>query len=134
MNWNELLETLLYAVITTGLPILLGYGISYLKTKRAEKLQTIDNTYVKETITQATDIIISVVDEVAMTYVDDLKKTGSFDLDKQKIALEKAVTQAKTLLNNDATNLVVEKYNDLDSWIRSQIESYIKSTKVVVNK
>ena len=130
MEWNKLLETLLYAVITTALPIILGYSVSYLKAKRAEKLQLVDNTYVKETITEVTDVIMSVVDTVAMNYVDDLKKTGSFDLDKQDEALNKAVEQAKTLMNNDMTNLVVEKYNDLDGWIRSQIESYIKSTKV----
>jgi ribonuclease PH len=131
MDWNNLLETVLYAVITTGLPILLGYVISYLKSKTNEKLQKIDNTYVKETIAQATDIVISVVDTVGQTYVDDLKKNNSFDLDKQKEALNKAVEQVKELMNNDMTNLVVEKYNSFDSWIRSQIESYIKSTKVV---
>lgn len=129
MNWNELLQTLLYAVITTGLPIILGYGVTYLKAKRDEKLQNIDNIYVNETITEVTDIIMSVVDTVAMTYVDDLKKVGAFDLDKQDEALHKAINQTKNLINNDMTNLVVEKYNDLDGWIRSQIESYIKSTK-----
>lgn len=129
MDWKELLQTLLYAVITTGLPILLGYGISYLKAKRTEKLQNVDNTYVKETITEVTDIIISVVDTVAMSYVDDIKKAGEFDLDKQNEALHKAINHTKDLMNNDMTNLVVEKYNDLDGWIRSQIESYIKSTK-----
>jgi hypothetical protein len=66
---------------------------------------------------------------VAQTYVDDLKKSGTFDLDKQKEALNKALNQAKDLMNNDMTNLVVEKYNDLDSWIINTIESYIKSTK-----
>jgi len=129
MDWKELLQTLLYAVITTGLPIILGYGVTYLKAKRDEKLQNIDNIYVNETITEVTDIIMSVVDTVAMTYVDDLKKVGAFDLDKQDEALHKAINQTKDLMNNDMTNLVVEKYNDLDGWIRSQIESYIKSTK-----
>jgi hypothetical protein len=129
MDWNKLLQDVLYLVITTGLPILLGYGVSYLKAKRDEKLQNIDNTYVKETLTEATEIIFNVVDTVAQTYVDDLKKDGSFDLDKQKEALQKALIQAKKLMNDDMTNLVVEKYNDLDEWIRSQIESYIKITK-----
>jgi gas vesicle protein len=128
---NELLQNLLYAVITAGLPIILTYGISYLKTKRAEKLQNIENTYVKETITQATDIIMNVVDTIAQTYVDDLKKDGTFTPDNQKEALNKAVEQAKELLNDDVTELVVEKYNDLDGWIRATIESYIKSTKAV---
>lgn len=130
MSWNELIQTILYAVITTGLPILIGYGVSYLRTKRDEKLQNIDNTYVKNTLTEVTNLIINVVNSVSQTYVDDLKKDGKFDLDKQKEALTKAVEQVKDLMNHDMSNLVVEKYNDLDIWIRSQIESYIKNTKV----
>ena len=129
MDWNELLQTLLYVVITTGLPILLGYGVSYLKAKRDEKLQNIDNIYVKETIIDATNIIINTVNTVGQTFVDDLKKNGKFDLSKQDEALNKALNQAKDLLSLDATNLIIQKYNDLDKFIRTTIESYISSKK-----
>lgn len=126
---NEFLQTLLYAVITTVLPILVGYSISYLKAKRDEKLLNIDNTYVSETIKQATDLIMKVVDTVSQTYVEGLKKEGTFDEAKQKEALEKALNQAKELMNDDMANLVSDKYNDLDLWVRNIIEAYIKSTK-----
>ena len=126
---NEFLQNLLYAVITAVVPILVGYGVSYLKTKRAEKLQVIDNEYIKDTITDATDIILDVVDTVTQTYVDDLKKEGKFDETKQKEALYKAIAQAKELLNAETTELVIEKYNNLDAWIRNVIESYIRNTK-----
>lgn len=129
MNWNGLLQTLIYAVITAGLPILLGYGISLLKVKRDEKLQNIDNEYVKNIIVDATNIVLGVVDTVGQTYVDDLKKKGKFDAEKQKEALNKALDQAKNLMNNEMVTLVVDKYNDLDTWIRTQIESYIKNSK-----
>lgn len=126
---NEMLQNLLYVVITTLLPILVGYAVSYLKSKRDEKLQSIENTYVKETITQATDIITNTVQEVSQTFVDNLKKEGTFNPAKQEVALKKAITQSKELLSDDATNLVIEKYNDLDLFIKATIESYIKSTK-----
>lgn len=129
MDWNGLLETLLYAVITAGLPILLGYGVSYLKAKRDEKLQNIDNIYIENTLKEVTDIIFNTVDNVSQTYVDDLKKQGKFEVENQKEALEKALNQAKDLMNNDMTGLVIEKYNDLDGWIRNQIEAYIRATK-----
>lgn len=131
---SEFLQNLLYAVITAGLPVLIGYGVSYLKAKRAEKLQLIDNTYVKDTITDVTDIIIDAVDNIAQTYVDDLKKAGTFDETKQKEALEKAINQAKELINEDGAALVVEKYNDLDIFIRNTIEAYIKRNKIFTNK
>ena len=126
---NEFLQTLLYAVITTTLPIIAGYGVSLVKAKREEKLLLIENTYVQETIRTATDIIIDTVDAVSQTYVDALKREGKFDETKQKEALNKAITQAKDLMNIETTNLVVEKYNDLDGWIRNVIEAYIKNYK-----
>lgn len=127
---DKYLQDLLYVVITAVLPILVGYGVSYLKAKREEKLQKIDNTYVKTTIKDATDIILNVVDAVSQTYVDDLKKAGKFDETKQKEALDKAINQAKELINEDGTKLIIEKYNDLDTFIRNTIEAYIKSGKV----
>ena len=126
---NELLQNVLYAVITGALPILVGYAVAYLKAKRDKELQKIDNTYVSDTIKDATNIIIDTVDTIAQTYVDDLRKVSKFTPEEQKIALDKAITQTKNLLSTDAINLVVEKYNDLDGWIRNIIESYIKSTK-----
>lgn len=129
MDWNELLQTLLYAVITAGLPVLLTFGVSYLKAKRDEKLQGMDNEYIKNTIIDATNIIIDTVDAVGQTYVDDLKKEGKFDTDKQKEALDKAMNQVKDLLSSEASDLIVDKYNDLDGWIRNIIESYIKNNK-----
>ena len=126
---NEFLQNLLYVVITAVLPVIVGYGISYLKAKRDEKLQSIDNTYVKETITEVTDIIMNVVDTVSQTYVDDLKKEGTFKEEQQKEALNKAIYQAKDLISLEAANLIIDKYSDLDEFIRTTIESYIRTTK-----
>lgn len=129
MNWNELLQTLLYTVITTILPIITAYIISFLKAKRDEKLQDINNEYIRNTLKDAMDIILDTVDTISQTFVDDLKKDGKFDKDKQKEALEKAINQAKKLMSEEVISLIIEKYNDLDEWIRTQIEAYIKAKK-----
>lgn len=129
MNWNELLQTLLYTVITTILPIITAYIISFLKAKRDEKLQDINNEYIRNTLKDAMDIILDTVDTISQTFVDDLKKDGKFDKDKQKEALEKAINQAKKLMSEEVISLIIEKYNDLDEWIRTQIEAYIKKSK-----
>ena len=126
---DKFLQDLLYVVITAVVPILVGYIISFLKAQRDKGLQEIDNTYVKNTFKEVTDIILNVVDTVTQTFVDDLKKEGSFDETKQKEALEKAINQAKEMTNEDGVNLVLEKYGDLDAFIRLTIEAYIQSTK-----
>jgi len=126
---EKFLQEFIYAVVSVGLPIIITYVITYIKAKRDEKLQNIDNTYVKETLEDATEIVFKAVDTVAQQYVDELKKAGKFDIKEQKEALTKAIDQTKNLLNNEAINLITEKYNDLDSWIRTTIESYIKASK-----
>lgn len=126
---DKLLQDLLYVAITAVVPILAGYIVSFLKAQRNKGLQEIDNTYVKNTFKEVTDIILNVVDTVTQTFVDDLKKEGTFDETKQKEALEKAITQAKEMINEDGVNLVLEKYGDLDAFIRLTIEAYIQSTK-----
>lgn len=122
-------QDLLYVVITAVVPILVGYFVSFLKAQRDKGLQEIDNTYVKTTFKEVTDIILKAVDTVSQTFVDNLKKEGSFDETKQKEALEKAINQAKDMINEEGVNLVLEKYGDLDAFIRLTIEAYIQSTK-----
>lgn len=126
---DKIWQDLLYVVITAVVPILAGYVISFLKTQRDKGLQEIDNTYVKNTFKEVTDIILNVVDTVTQTFVDNLKKEGSFDEVKQKEALEIAIAQAKEMINENGVNLVLEKYGDLDAFIRLTIESYIQSAK-----
>ena len=129
MDWNVLLQNLLYVVITGVVPILATFLVKFIKTKIEEKIQVIDNTYVKETITEATTIITNCVQSVTQTYVDNMKKLGTFTVAEQKIALDKALTQAKELLTTDAVNLIADKYTDLDAFITTIIEAYIQSTK-----
>ena len=83
----------------------------------------------RDTLVDVTSIIINSVDTVGQTYVNNLKENGKFKAEEQATALQKAIDQTKELLSLDATNLVVEKYNDLDLYIRNTIESYILSNK-----
>lgn len=126
---NELLQTLLYAVITTVVPILGVYLSTYLKAKRNVALQNIENDYIQNALMEATDIIFTVVDATSQVYVDNLKKAGEFTLEKQQEALESAIDTAKTLIEDETAGLIIDKYNDLDEWIRLKIEAYISQTK-----
>jgi predicted PurR-regulated permease PerM len=131
MDINQALQTITYTLIVALLPVLVGYFITLIKAKRDILTQKIDNTYIKNTINEATDIIFKVVGQVSQQYVDDLKSIGKFNEAEQKIALEKAITQAKDLMSNDMINLLIQKYGDINIYIETIIESYIKSTKKV---
>ena len=129
MEFKEIMENALYIIITTSLPIFLGYLIILIRVKKNELIQKIDNEFIKATIEDATDLIFDSVDKVSQTYVDQLKKDGVFDINKQKEALLLAITSAKDLMSEEMMVLLNDKYNDLDEWIIQKIEAYIKIKK-----
>lgn len=126
---EKFLQDLLYAVIVAGLPVVIAYGSAYLKTLRDKAINQIDNKYAKDTIKEVSDMIIAVVNQVSQTYVTDLKKEGKFDTESQQVALQKALELIKQMLTEDEKKLIEEKYQDLDTYIATMIESYIHATK-----
>lgn len=125
----DVLQAVLIAIVTVSVPILLKYGIALINTKIEEKTALIDNDYAKGLLKDVATILTTCVTEVTQTYVDDLKKTDSFTVENQKIAFEKAVEQAKVLLTDEAIDLLNEKYNDAEAYIRSAIEAIVKMNK-----
>lgn len=80
-------------------------------------------------LTKATDIVFSAVRSVFQTYVDTLKKQGSFDADAQKEALSRAKQIVEGQLSGELAEYIKANYGDLDSWITTQIEAAINSLK-----
>lgn len=78
---------------------------------------------------QATDIVTQVVVTVTQTYVDDLKKTGSFDADAQKQALEMAKGAAADLISDEVQKLISENYGNFSDWLLSAIEAAVARNK-----
>lgn len=82
---------------------------------------------VKKVLSQVTDTIINSVDTVQQTFVEDLKKNGEFTKAAQEQALEKASQMIREQLTNEVKQVIVDNYNDIEMFITSQIESYIKN-------
>lgn len=78
---------------------------------------------------RATDTVEQVVVAVAQTYVDDLKKSGSFDGDAQKQALQMAKEAAVALISDEVQQLISENYNDFSDWLISAIEAAVAHSK-----
>ena len=90
---------------------------TYLKTK-------IDNNKLNNAI----DIVIDVVDKVSQTFVDKLKKSNDFSKENQIKALEQAVAEIKEMMPEKVKKYIEDNFQDLDKWIVSKIESYLKRT------
>ena len=129
MDIHALILDLLYAVIIVAIPILAKYITSYLSTKKIVSNEQITLSLQQLLINDAIQIVNDIVLEISQTYVDSLKKSGSFDADAQKEAFNMAYDNAYKLISKDAKNLITEYYNDFDTWLRTQIEKSVISNK-----
>ena len=63
------------------------------------------------------------------TYVDSLKKNGSFDKDAQIEALTRAKDIALSQMTQELKDFITTNFGDLDNWLTIQIESSINLIK-----
>jgi hypothetical protein len=89
----------------------------------------IKNNKAADLLTTATTIVINAVRSVFQTYVEALKKEGSFNKDAQIIALNKAKDIALTQMTDEVKNYLVTTYGSLDSWLDTNIEATINILK-----
>jgi hypothetical protein len=82
-----------------------------------------------ETLQKATllaqDLVLSAVQAVQQTFVEQLKKDGKFDKDAQLEALEKALKLVLAQIKPDAMAILTEAYGDLSKWLTMQIEATV---------
>lgn len=125
---NLLTEIVIYVI--TGVVIIVAKNINeYISSKKGALERESEEYLSKDTVDRAIKLVQKVVDTTSQTYVDDLKKSGKFTVDAQKEAFNKSFTEAKNLLSDEAKEVIESMYSDIDSWLRVQIESYIKGTK-----
>lgn len=123
---NEILLNIISVVVTViVIPL-----ITLLGTKLIQWINSkVNNSTAAALLTTATSIVLSAVQSVFQTYVDSLKKSGTFDAEAQTIALTKAKDTALSQMTDDVKDYITKTYGDLDNWLTTQIESTINSLK-----
>jgi hypothetical protein len=121
----ESFTDLLHAVLTGATPIVASV-IIWILTLAFNHLKThvLSNTSQKY-IDQAADAVTTAVHFISQSYVDDLKRDGTFTEENQKIAFNKALTQAKLLLTQKAKDFLHEAYGDLTDYLSTKIEAEV---------
>ena len=72
---------------------------------------------------------VTAVIYVAQTYVDELKKSGTFTEENQKIAMQKALEVAKKQLTQEALEFIEITYGDITEYLTSKLEAEVKIQK-----
>ena len=127
---NEFLSTLLQAVLIAAVPVIsafIGKGLTALSGYLSSKTE---NDTAKKYLTAAEEAAKKAVTYTSQTYVDALKKSGSFSKENQEEALSRAVDKAKSLLTVEAIAFLEEAYGDLTEFLKTNIEAEVRSQKV----
>ena len=123
---NEIILNIISVVVTVVILPLISYVgarlITWLNTK-------IKDENAKQQLTVATDIVTNAVRSVFQTYVETLKKNGTFDKESQKAALIKAKNDALAQMTDETKEYITKNYGNLETWIITQIESTINILK-----
>lgn len=130
MDWMELLQALLYVVITVCLPLVIKAVWPYLKSKSEEAVLRVENELAKEYLGYAVTAVFDSVAYVAQTYVDSLKKAGKFTEEAAKEAFSMAKTRALELMSDEVKEFILMTYGDVNVWLQTKIEAEVNARKL----
>ena len=123
---NEIIINIISVVVTSiVLPLISIAGAKLIQFINSK----IKNNKAADLLTTATTIVINAVRSVFQTYVEALKKEGSFNKDAQIIALNKAKDIALTQMTDDVKDYLVTTHGSLDTWLDTNIEATINILK-----
>lgn len=118
MNWGEIGTQVILCIVGVLISAF-GTLITYLVNKYVKDNQ------LKTILTSLNNLVQNSVLEVYQTYVEALKKTGSFDAKAQKQALESCLALVKANMPKDLETWLKSNYSDIESYLKSLIEAQI---------
>ena len=119
IEWTEIILK-----VIEGLAGLAGTILCYFITIWANK--HIKDEKIKAHIIELGNIVKNVVLEVTQTYVDKMRKAGTWDDETKKEALVMALTQCQTLMSDELKTWVSDTYGDVTAYLTTLIEAQIK--------
>ena len=129
MDWFNLLTDIIEVCIIPLLGVLTAYAVKYIQVKSAENAENTNNALANKYTVMLADTISACVLATNQTYVESLKKQGSFDEEAQKVAFSMTLNAVMEILSDDAKEYLSEAFGDLNSYITSQIEASVNVNK-----
>ena len=132
MEFTELIQYILYVVLTAILPVAAKYTVNLIQARIRE------SSFIEEAAkTEARSILIKdalsdVMDAVLyvnQTFVDTLKTKGEFTESAWKEAKQKAYNAALLTVSEESKKAVAAVYGSFDNWLQLKIEASVKAAK-----
>lgn len=132
MEFSEILNYILYIVLTAILPVIATYTVNLIKTKIKESnviANVTQNENISKIIENAFFDVMDAVLYINQIYVDALKSNGKFDKDAQKNAFNRAYTEALNMISDESKRVIEQTYGSFDKWLKLKIETSVNLAK-----
>ena len=123
---NEILLNILSVTVSAVVVPVIGF-LGYKLTQWLNSKVKDDRA--KALLNRANEIVLDAARTVFQTYVEALKKEGSFDAKAQEVALGKAKAIVLSELTEELKSFVADNYGDLMAWVTNAIEASIYKLK-----
>jgi hypothetical protein len=128
----EMLAQIFEVCIIPLLSVLTAYFIKFVNAKSAEIGTKVENETQKKYLEMLNSTITDCVIATTQTYVDSLKKQGTFDAEAQKVAFTMTYESVVKLLTDEATEYLNEAVGDLQLYITQKIEAEVNLNKTII--
>lgn len=125
----ELLFQIFELCIIPLLAVLTGYLVQWIRAKTAEATEKNQKDVFDKYITMLGETVAKCVSATNQTYVDALKKAGSFDAEAQQYAFDMTLSAVMGVLGQDAIEYLTAIYGDLHTYLTTLIEAEVKAQK-----
>jgi hypothetical protein len=132
MEFTEMLNYILYIVLTIILPVVARYVVAFIKAKIKESNIIMDATHnedLSKIVESALSDVMDAVLYINQIYVDSLKSSGKFDKEAQEEAFNRAYVEAMNMISDEAKKVIEGLYGSFDKWLRIKIESSVNMAK-----
>ena len=129
LDWLEILYKVFEVAIIPILGATAMYLVTLIKAKKQELLEKTKNETTKKYIEMLDKTITECVLATNQTYVEALKKQGSFDEEAQKQAFQLTYDAIMKILSDEAQVYLAEAIKDLNAYITNKIESQVVVSK-----
>ena len=126
---NEFFSTLLQAVLVAAVPVIAAFASKGFVALAQYLGVKVENATFAKYADQIAKAVSTAVIYVAQTYVDELKKSGTFTEENQKIAMQKALEDEKKQLTQEALEFIEITYGDITEYLTSKLEAEVKIQK-----
>lgn len=132
MEFTQLVQYILYVILTAILPVAAKYTVELIQAKIRESAFIEEDAKTEARSLLIKDALSDVMDAVLyvnQTFVDTLKAKGEFTQSAWEEAKKKAYNAALLTVSEESKKAVACVYGSFDNWLQLKIEASVQAAK-----